>query len=159
LIPPIKALRPNVAFEYPENRFSKSQIEKPTTRCRHKCNANASAPVVGINVECTEFSVIWHIQVLRGHCRGKTPNHPAFGQDNRMRLEGIEAAEIVFLRSILGTKLIEILIGHQLAVCGLPGANMDSRYGNCIRRLGVSELHITDGKASGQWEITLIKGF
>ncbi|MCU1343661.1 MAG: hypothetical protein JWN92_3084, partial [Candidatus Acidoferrum typicum] len=66
-----------------------------------------------------------------------------------MRLEGIEAAEIVFLRSILRTKLIEILIGHQLAVCGLPGANMDLRYGNCIRWLGVSELHITDGKAPG----------
>jgi len=36
---------------------------------------------------------------------------------------------------------------------------MDSRYGNCIRWLGVSELHITDRKASGQWEITLIEGF
>jgi hypothetical protein len=76
-----------------------------------------------------------------------------------MRLERIEAAEIVFLRSILRTKLIEILIGHQFAVCGLPGANMDSRYGNCIRWLGVSELHITDGKASGHWEIMLIEGF
>ena len=36
---------------------------------------------------------------------------------------------------------------------------MDSRYGDCIRWLGVSELHITDGKASGQWEIKLIEGF
>ena len=66
-----------------------------------------------------------------------------------MRREGIEAAESVFLRPILGPQLIEILIRHQLAVCRLPGANMDSRYGHCIRRLGVSELHITDGKASG----------
>ena len=106
-------------------------------------------PVVGINVQRTEFSEIWHIQVLRWHCRGKTSNHPAFGQDVRMRLEGIEAAELVFLRSILRTKLIEIPIGHQLAVCGLPGSNMDSRYCNCIHWLGVSELHITDGKASG----------
>ena len=47
LIPPIEALRANVACEYPENRISKSQIEKPSTCCRHKCNANASAPVVG----------------------------------------------------------------------------------------------------------------
>ena len=36
---------------------------------------------------------------------------------------------------------------------------MDSRYCNCICWLGVSKLHITDGKASGQWEITLIEGF
>jgi len=36
---------------------------------------------------------------------------------------------------------------------------MDSRYSNCISWFGVSELHITDGKASGQWEITLIEGF
>ena len=79
LIPPIKALRANVACEYPENRFSKFQIEKPSPRCGDKCNAHAPAPVVGINVECTEFSVIWHIEVLRGHCRGKTPNLPAFG--------------------------------------------------------------------------------
>jgi hypothetical protein len=47
LIPPIKAFRPNVAFEYPENSLSKSQIEEPSTRRRHKCNANTSPPVVG----------------------------------------------------------------------------------------------------------------
>ena len=148
LIPAIKAVRPNVAFEYPENRFSKSQIEKPRTRCRYECNAKASAPVVGINVQRTEFSVIWHIQVLRGHCRSKTPNHPAFGQDDGMRLGGIEAPKIVFLRAILGTKLIEIFIRHQFAVCDLPGANMDLRYRHGISWFGVSELHIADGTAS-----------
>jgi|SRR5215469_12122609 len=58
LIPAIKPLRPNVAYEYPENRITKSQIEKPSTRCRHKCDANATPPVVGINVQAAEFSVI-----------------------------------------------------------------------------------------------------
>jgi hypothetical protein len=64
-----------------------------------------------------------------------------------MRLERIGAVEIVFLRSIFRTELIEILIRHQLAVCRLPGTNMNSRHGDCIRWFCVSELHMTDGKA------------
>ena len=38
----------------------------------------------------------------------------------RMRPEGIEVAEIVFFRSILGTQLIEIIIRHQFAIGSLP---------------------------------------
>lgn len=68
-----------------------------------------------------------HIHVLRGRYRGKTANHSAFGQDGHVRLEGIETAEILRYAAPARTE-------HGL------------RYRNCIRWLGVTELHITDGK-------------
>jgi hypothetical protein len=65
-----------LSASHPENRTSKSRVEKPSTSCRHKCNANAATPVVGINVQGTEFSVIWHIRLLGW--RGPEPAHLLF---------------------------------------------------------------------------------
>jgi hypothetical protein len=61
-IDPVKALRTNVARQYPQNRIPKSEIEKASTSCRHKCNANTAAPLIGINVECTQLSMARHIR-------------------------------------------------------------------------------------------------
>ena len=47
---------------------------------------------------------------------------------------------------------------HRASTCDMRPAK--SAHGLALRQLhplvGVSELHITDGKASGQWEITPI---
>jgi hypothetical protein len=50
----------------------------------------------------------------------KTQNASAFSRNDRVRTEGIDVAKIVFLYSILGTQLIEIIIRHQFAIRGLP---------------------------------------
>ncbi len=59
-------------------------------------------------------------------------DHPRFGHNDRLWLKRVEAAEIVFLRAILGAKLIEIIVGQQCAVGGLPRAHMHARNGHCI---------------------------
>src|SRR6516162_9398370 len=110
----------------------KSEIEKAGTGHRHKCSANATAPLIGINVQCTQLSRARHIRYARWRCGGKSLDYPGFGRNDRLRLKRVEAAEIVLLCSILGANLIEIIIREQRAVGGLPRAHMYARNGNCI---------------------------
>jgi hypothetical protein len=73
-----------------------------------------------------------HIQFARWRCGGKSVDYPRIDRNDRPRLERVEAAEVILLCSIFGTKLIEIIARKQRAVGDLPRVHMHPRHGNCI---------------------------
>lgn len=119
-INPVKALCTNVARKYPYNGMPKSEIQKASPSRTDKCHANTAAPMIGINVKGTQLSMVRHIQFARWRCGGKSVDHPCIDRNDRPRFERVEATEVIPLCSILGTKLIEIIIRKQRAVGGLP---------------------------------------
>ena len=82
-IHPVKALRSNVARQYPQSRIPKSEIEKASTSRRYKCNANTAAPLIGINVQCTQLSIARHTRIAGWRCSGKPMDHPCIGRNDR----------------------------------------------------------------------------
>src|SRR6202008_330141 len=86
LIDSVKALRPRVAHQHPQQSFSMSLREKVGTRGCDQGSADALAPLVRLHVKRAQFSVIRQIRVARGHRCGKSKDSLCSGRHDRSRL-------------------------------------------------------------------------
>jgi hypothetical protein len=137
----IEALGANVSGEDPEYRRLESQIYKVSARCQYKCSANATPPVVRLDVKSEELAAAWDVRIAGRSGRGETVNHTALSRHDRVGMKWIRTAKRVLLGAIFGAKLIEIVVGEESAVCGLPGAHVNSCDCHGIRRLGWTKEH------------------
>src|SRR5437660_10172843 len=82
----VKALRPRITHQDPEQSLSMSQREKVGTRGCDQRRPNPLAPLIRIHIERAQLSVIRKIRVARRHGCGKSKDHPCFSRQDRPRL-------------------------------------------------------------------------
>src|SRR5260370_33608513 len=81
-----KALTKAIARQDPQQRNSKSEFEKTYTSGRHKGHAKTPAPLFGIHIERTQFSMVWQIRFVCWSRGGKPMDQPFFDRHHRPRL-------------------------------------------------------------------------
>lgn len=142
----VKALSTRIADQDPQQGTAKSLFEQvgPSRSCKRL--PDAAAPSMGIDVKRAQLAIIRHVRVAGWHGGCEAADHPRFNSHDGIGLERIGAAERVSLRTVLGTKLIEVIIRHEPAVCRLPRSHMDARHRHRVFGFGNAQLHIGDDK-------------
>src|SRR5690349_19878798 len=141
VIEPVKALGAEVPGKYPQHGRFESQINKMSASCRYQRNADAASPVIGFDVKSVEFAEARDVRVASWSRGSEAMNHASLGSHDGVGIERVWASEGVFLRPIFRAQLIEIVVGENVAVSGLPGAHMDARDCQCISRIGRAKQH------------------
>jgi len=116
----IELLCANVTRQDPQDRPSKSDLEKVGASGRHKSDTNPLAPLFGIHIEPGQLSMVTQIHFVRRCGCGKPMDHPRFNCDDRARLEWVSGREVIPPRSIFGTKVIEVFIWQERPIGSLP---------------------------------------
>ncbi len=118
----VKTLGTNIAVQYPQSCVSKSVIEKASAGRGDERIADTAAPQIGVDVEGAQLSVAGEIRVACRRCGGESLNRARFDSNDGPGYARVGIAESVPLCAIFGAKLIEEIVGQQLAVSNLPGA-------------------------------------
>ena len=74
----------------------------------------------GIYIKSAKLSVGGKIRLARGCGGGKAEDLPGFRRYDGLRLERVPGREVVFVGSIFGTELIEVVFGEECPVSNLP---------------------------------------
>lgn len=141
LIEPVETFGANVAGEDPEHGRLESQIKQASARRRYQRDADAASPVVGFDVESVEFAEAGDVGIASWSRSGEAMDHASVGRHDGVGMKRVRVAERIFGGAIFRAKLIEVVIGHEVAVGGLPGAHMDARDCHGIGRLGGAKQH------------------
>lgn len=96
---------------------------------------------MGIDIEGGELAVVGKVVLVRGGGSGKAVDDVAGDGDDGVGLGGVGVGEVVFLGAVFGTKVVEIAGREDSGIALLPGADVDARDGESVRRLGGAEKH------------------
>jgi len=130
-----------VSFQNPEDRVAKFLSDEMGAGCGDQREAEALVPVVGVDIERGEFSVAEKIRITRRHSGSESVDRRSRQGDNRVRLERVDVSKVISLCAIFGAKLREVVVRHEATVCGLPGADVQTRDRESIGGLGGAKEH------------------
>jgi len=116
----IEAICAGVAGENPEKGVARAELQETGASGRNESHTNALAPLLGIDVESIELSVIGQVRVAGWSCGGETVNCAASDGDAGVRFLRVAGCEVVSFCSILWPKLVKVIVGKERAVRRLP---------------------------------------
>jgi hypothetical protein len=148
----VKALGAEVVDESEEVGVAQRERDEMSAGGRDERDADAEAPRMGIDIEGSELAVVGKVGLVGGSCSGEAVDDVTGEGDDGVGLEGIGVGEIVFFGAVLGAELIEIACGEDSCVAVLPGADVDARDGERVRRLSWTEEHFKS-IAEGRWVV------
>ena len=112
---------------------------------------------MGIDIECGELAVVGKVGLVRWAGGGEAVKDVASGGDDGVGLGRVGVREIVFFGAVLWAEIVEIAGGEDSAVAVLPGADVDARDGESVRRLSGAEKHGASIKAGIGCQVSGIK--
>ncbi len=116
----VKSRRAVIPHKHPQNRASKSSLEKVRPSGPNESRSDTAAPLLGIHIQRAEFALIRQIRVPRWH-RGRKSLYPiSVRRHDRPRLQRIAGREIIPLRPVFRSKVVEVFAGKEPPVSHLP---------------------------------------
>lgn len=140
----IEAVGADVADESPEICLAKTDFEEMLSGGGDKGDADAAAPVIGIDIKSAQLGVVGKVGIERGERGGEADDAAAglvrrfLDGDDGAGLDGICVREIVMRRAVFGAEAIEVVVGKDSAIAVLPCADVNARDGESICRNGWS---------------------
>jgi len=107
----------------------------------NQSRTHSAPPMIGIDIERAEFSVLRQIGIARRRSCCESYNRPVVDSHERPRLARIAVGKVVSLCAVLRAKLIQVVFGQQRAIRMLPRSNMHLRYSKSVVWLGTANLH------------------
>lgn len=137
----VEARGAGVSVEEPEIGVVEALFDKMGSRGGDESGSDAVVPVVWIDVEGGEFSVVGEGGIARGHGGGESGDDAVVFSNDGVGLLRVGVCEVVFRRAVFRAELVEVVVGKESAIGGLPCADVDLGYGECVFGLGGSEAH------------------
>src|SRR5277367_2496994 len=119
----VEALGRLVAAQHPQDRLAMPARVQPLARPQQQCATGAGPPPPRIHVQGKQLAGAGGVLVPGGAEGRKAEQCAALEGEQRARDRRLTLAEAVARDAVLGAQPVEVLIGQQAAVGGLPGAD------------------------------------